>query len=70
MANPVSSLIDSAVRATAPVVDGITDDQLTGPTPCAGFDGVFGEAVPAPAGATRFERLLGDTGRDTGWSPS
>ncbi|MGC4999693.1 MULTISPECIES: TIGR03086 family metal-binding protein [unclassified Streptomyces] len=190
MANSVSSLIDSAVRATAPVVDGVTDAQLTDPTPCAEFDvrallnhlfhvvtnfqklavrepadlataaeyldegdwrsrfreegarlakawaapgaeegispamglpqrslaamvlgdllvhgwdlaratgqeytpdaatveevapelekiapmgrnaGVFGEAVPAPAGATRFERLLGDTGRDTGWSPS
>ncbi|MFC9157050.1 TIGR03086 family metal-binding protein [Streptomyces bauhiniae] len=190
MANSVSSLIDNAVRATAPVVDGITDEQLGAPTPCAEYDvrallnhlfhvvtnfqklavgeradlasvgeyldegdwrsrfreegerlaaawgtpgsaegispamglpqrtlaymvlgdllvhgwdlaratgqeytpdattveevapevekiapmgrnaGVYAEAVPVPAGATRFERLLGDAGRDAGWSPS
>ncbi|MFJ8731375.1 TIGR03086 family metal-binding protein [Streptomyces bauhiniae] len=190
MANSVSSLIDNAVRATAPVVDGITDEQLGDPTPCSAYDvrallnhlfhvvtnfqklavgeradlasdgeylaegdwrsrfreegarltkawgvpgseegispamglpqrtlaymvlgdllvhgwdlaratgqeytpdeatveevapelekiapmgrnaGVYAEAVPVPAGATRFERLLGDTGRDVSWSPS
>ncbi|MFF9375663.1 TIGR03086 family metal-binding protein [Streptomyces griseoluteus] len=189
MANSVSSLIDNAVRATAPVVDGITDEQLGAATPCAEYDvrallnhlfhvvtnfqklavgepadlasageyldegdwrsrfreegerlaeawrapgsaegispgmglpqrtlaymvlgdllvhgwdlaratgqdyapdaatveevapelekiapmgrnaGVYAEAVPVPAGATPFERLLGDTGRDASWSP-
>ncbi|MGW2210937.1 TIGR03086 family metal-binding protein [Streptomyces sp. NPDC001781] len=190
MANSVSSLIDNAVRATAPVVDGVTDEQLGAPTPCSRYDvrdllnhlfhvvtsfqklavgepadlasageylasgdwrsrfreegtrlaqawatpgsvegispgmglpqrtlaymvlgdllvhgwdlaratgqeyapdaatveevapelekiapmgrnaGVYAEAVPVPAGATRFERLLGETGRAANWSPS
>ncbi|MFE2265460.1 TIGR03086 family metal-binding protein [Streptomyces griseosporeus] len=29
--------------------------------------GAFGEPVPAPEGATEFERLLGETGRDPRW---
>lgn len=32
--------------------------------------GVFGEPVPVSSDAAEFDRLLGLTGRDPGWSPS
>ncbi len=32
--------------------------------------GLFGAAVPVPADAPVFDRLLGQTGRDPGWTPS
>ncbi|MGW7659167.1 TIGR03086 family metal-binding protein [Streptomyces sp. NPDC054756] len=35
--------------------------------PTARARGVFGEPVPAPEGATAFERLLARTGRDPRW---
>ncbi|WP_369200321.1 TIGR03086 family metal-binding protein [Streptomyces sp. PU-14G] len=38
MANGLSPLLDGAARATDPVVRGITDEQLTLPTPCAEYD--------------------------------
>ncbi|NSC20307.1 TIGR03086 family protein [Streptomyces albus subsp. chlorinus] len=38
MANALSPLIDSAARATDPVVRGVEDGQLTLPTPCAEYD--------------------------------
>ena len=31
--------------------------------------GLFGPVVPVPADAPAFDRLLGQTGRDPGWSP-
>ncbi|MFD5123729.1 TIGR03086 family metal-binding protein [Streptomyces sp. NPDC058385] len=36
--------------------------------PTARSMGVFGEAVPEPAGASAFERLLAATGRDPRWA--
>lgn len=33
-------------------------------------DGLYGPAVPVPDDAPVFDRLLGHTGRDPGWSPS
>jgi uncharacterized protein (TIGR03086 family) len=33
-------------------------------------DGMYGPAVPVPDDAPAFDRLLGRTGRDPGWSPS
>ncbi|MEU3194990.1 TIGR03086 family metal-binding protein [Streptomyces sp. NPDC006992] len=38
MANTISPLIDSAARATDPVVRGVRDEQLSLPTPCADYD--------------------------------
>ncbi|MFI0862460.1 TIGR03086 family metal-binding protein [Streptomyces smyrnaeus] len=38
MANALSPLIDSAARATDPVISGIKDEQLTWPTPCSEYD--------------------------------
>ncbi|MFF8285633.1 TIGR03086 family metal-binding protein [Streptomyces albus] len=38
MANALSPLMDSAARATEPVIRGIADDQLSAPTPCAEYD--------------------------------
>ena len=32
-------------------------------------EGLFGPVVPVPDGAPAFDRLLGRTGRDPGWSP-
>ncbi|WP_326774627.1 TIGR03086 family metal-binding protein [Streptomyces sp. NBC_01445] len=37
--------------------------------PTARSMGVFGEAVPEPADASAFERLLAATGRDPRWAP-
>lgn len=36
--------------------------------PTARERGMFGEPVEVPEGASDFERLLGETGRDPGWS--
>jgi uncharacterized protein (TIGR03086 family) len=33
-------------------------------------EGLFGPVVPVPDDAPRFDRLLGQTGRDPGWTPS
>ena len=38
MTHDISALIDSAARATAPVVRGITDEQLAARTPCSEYD--------------------------------
>ncbi|GAA2621171.1 TIGR03086 family metal-binding protein [Streptomyces axinellae] len=38
MTHDISALMDSAARATAPVVRGITDEQLAAPTPCSEYD--------------------------------
>ena len=32
-------------------------------------DGIYGPVVPVPDGASVFDRLLGETGRDPGWRP-
>ncbi|MBA0052563.1 TIGR03086 family protein [Streptomyces sp. AJS327] len=38
MTNELSELMKRAADATAPVVRGVRDDQLTAPTPCESFD--------------------------------
>ncbi|QNP64630.1 TIGR03086 family metal-binding protein [Streptomyces genisteinicus] len=38
MTNTLSDLLERAAGRTVPVVCGITDDQLAGPTPCAEYD--------------------------------
>ncbi|MGI5350848.1 TIGR03086 family metal-binding protein [Streptomyces sp. CA-250714] len=38
MTNALAPLIDSAARATEPVVRGVKDEQLTWPTPCTEYD--------------------------------
>ena len=32
-------------------------------------DGIYGPVVPVPDDAPVFDRLLGQTGRDPGWTP-
>jgi uncharacterized protein (TIGR03086 family) len=51
----------AAVQACADLVGdrtGVTDEP----------EGLFGPAVPVPADAPPFDRLLGQTGRDPGWA--
>lgn len=38
MTKPISELLDAAARRAVPVVRGITEDQLSDPTPCAEYD--------------------------------
>ncbi|MFJ3903143.1 TIGR03086 family metal-binding protein [Streptomyces sp. NPDC090025] len=53
-----------------PVVVAGLADEVTGMAPMARQGGVFGPAVELPAGASRFERMLAETGRDPrAWAP-